>query len=129
MRILLVEDNCIVQNVTLRMLNRLGHMCQTVSTGEAACAATVATKFQLILMDLDLPGIGGLEAAQFIRKRQSPQNPLWVIALTGWPCRSTEPYLGREINDHLTKPMRLEMLHQALERAEAYLGAAVAAAS
>ena len=124
MKILLVEDNCVVQNVTLRMLNRLGHLCQTVSTGEAACALADASQFQLVLMDLDLPGICGLEAAKIIRERRSPQHPVWIIALTGWPSSSTEPYLGREIDDHLVKPLRLETMQMALERAESYLAKA-----
>ena len=121
MKILLVEDNSIVQNVTIRMLNRLGHMCQTVSTGEAACAAAAATQFQLVLMDLDLPGISGLEAAKIIREQQSLVTPLWIIALTGWPCCATEPYSDSEINDHLVKPLSPETLQLALERAESYL--------
>lgn len=50
--------------------------------------------------------------------------PCGIIALTGWPSSSTEPYLGREIDDHLVKPLRLETMQMALERAESYLAKA-----
>ena len=121
MKILLVEDSRIVQKVTLRMLNRLGYMSHAVGSGEAACAAMQDCSQQVVLMDLDLPGFGGLEAAKIIREQHPPQSPLWIIALTGWPRSAIDPYLGHGIDDHLAKPLRLETLQQALDRAELYL--------
>lgn len=129
MKILLVEDNCIVQRVVMRMLNRLGYLCHVVSTGEAACAAMKGASFQIILMDMDLPGIGGLETARTIRAMQSPQTPLWIIALTGWSSSHTLPHVESDIGDHLVKPLSLEALQKALELAESYLATGTAATS
>ncbi len=83
-RVLVVEDNLVNQKVAVLTLQRLGHSVHLVDNGAKAVAAVQAESFDIILMDLEMPVMGGIEATLEIRKIPSPKNPnLRIVAMTG----------------------------------------------
>lgn len=111
--ILIVEDDPIAQRVLERMLSTLGCSFHTVGSGEEAIEVASQGGLSLILMDLDLPGIGGLEAARIIRERFG--RACWTIACTGRHGAQSEA-LNSGLDDFLAKPFSLDALRQAILR-------------
>jgi CheY-like chemotaxis protein len=82
-RILLVEDNIINQRVAIGMLAKRGHQVTLAQDGAEAVAVTERHAFDLVLMDLQMPGMSGLDATAAIRKReQATGGHLRIIAMT-----------------------------------------------
>src|SRR5690606_25808050 len=73
LRVLLAEDNVVNQRVAMAMLRKAGHEVVLVERGQDAVATTAAERFDLVLMDLQMPGMGGLEAIGAIRERERRQ--------------------------------------------------------
>ena len=67
LHVLLAEDNVVNQRLAAALLQRRGHRVTTVANGEEALAAIAATSFDLVLMDVQMPVMGGLEATSAIR--------------------------------------------------------------
>jgi signal transduction histidine kinase/DNA-binding response OmpR family regulator len=118
LRILLAEDNVVNQRVMSRMLARLGYVCDVATDGEAAVLAALATPYDLILMDVQMPRLDGIEATRRIRDRQSQRPPPHILALTANAMREDrERCLDSGMDGYLTKPIQLEALAQALREA------------
>jgi signal transduction histidine kinase/CheY-like chemotaxis protein len=101
-KILLVEDNKINQMITKKMLRNKGISCQIIENGENAIEIVRNNKFDLILMDVHLPGINGTIATEQIRKFDS-KTP--IIALTAISLdENREMLLSFGMNDVITKP-------------------------
>jgi CheY-like chemotaxis protein len=103
-RILLAEDNVINQQVAAGILKRAGYIVDVVDDGIAAVDAAESARYGLILMDIQMPRMGGAEATNFIRKitgyRHTP-----IIAMTAHAMRGTrEECLQAGMNDYVTKP-------------------------
>ena len=115
-RVLLVEDNEINQKITLLMLDKLGYDADLAGDGLQAIDACKERAYDLILMDLQMPNMGGLEATQNLRNQRSTQTTP-IIALTA-NARSTdrERCLAAGMNDFLTKPAKLDALGDRLQR-------------
>ncbi|MFZ7090263.1 ATP-binding protein [Primorskyibacter sp. 2E233] len=112
-RILAAEDNLTNQQVVRLMLRRYGIDPVMVGDGAAAVAAHCAEPFDLVLMDVNMPEMNGLEAAGFIRQfeaaRGLPRVP--IIALTANAMtHQVQDYLRQGIDAHVAKPVRREML-------------------
>jgi len=109
-RILLVEDDMVAQRIVAHMLGRGRHQVDAVANGNAAVAAASGRQYDLILMDLQMPGMDGIETAQVIRSLPHYTN-VPIIALT---AHTTEEYrtFCREkgLQGFLTKPVRSEEL-------------------
>lgn len=82
LRILLAEDNTVNQHIALRILEKMGYHADVVSTGAAALAAVHDRQYDLVLMDIYMPEMDGLEAAQRIRVELPPDSQPTIIALT-----------------------------------------------
>jgi PAS domain S-box-containing protein len=120
LNILLAEDNPINQKLVVTLLAREGHRVSVVDNGEDAVRAPCHTRFDLVLMDLQMPGLSGLEAARRIRaeelERQAPRIP--IIALTANAfAEDREACLAAGMDDHVAKPIRREELIAAIAAA------------
>jgi CheY-like chemotaxis protein len=121
LRVLMAEDNPINQLVQRRMITHLGHTCDVVNDGAEAMQATAAKSYDVVVLDLQMPGVGGLEAAEAIR-RQSHQP--WLIVLTADVTADTRQACERAgMDDFLTKPITADALAAALARVRIVRGA------
>lgn len=103
-RILVAEDNTTNQKLITRILEHAGHQVSIVNNGEAAVAASKSGDFDLILMDIQMPGMDGLEATQLIRQSQSSKIP--IIALTAHALAEHEESSKQAgMDGYLTKPI------------------------
>lgn len=115
-RILLAEDNVSSQKVTLAMLKRLGYSADAVANGLEALQALGRQHYDIVLMDVRMPEMDGLEAAQIIRKRW-PKNGLKVIAITAYALEGDrEKCLDAGMDDYISKPVKLDELAKVLSR-------------
>lgn len=116
-RVLLVEDSEDLQIIGMAMLRSLG--LQAVLAGDAYTALRIlATEpVDAVLMDIQLPGMDGLQATQRIREAEPPHRRLPVIALTAHALESeAAASLAAGMDDHLSKPVELARLRSTLAR-------------
>lgn len=108
--ILLVEDNVIVQKIQKSLLSSMGCTIDTVESGEKALEVFEPGKYDLIFMDIGLPGIQGDAAAKFIRKMESGSDVKTpIIALTAHSTEETrKSYMDAGMDDIVTKPLSYE---------------------
>ncbi len=114
--ILVAEDNAINQRVAAAMLERMGHRPILVSTGIEAVSKCGETPFDLILMDVQMPGIDGFEAARRIRSQElSAKTRTPIIAMTARAMNGDrERCIEAGMDDYVSKPVTLDMLERAL---------------
>jgi signal transduction histidine kinase/ActR/RegA family two-component response regulator len=115
-RVLLVEDNAVNRLVVLRMLEQLGSRVVSVGSGEEAVERVRSETYDVILMDCQMPDMDGFEATRLIRRL--PRGKLVpIVALTASAfLEDVERCLECGMNEHLSKPVRMEQLGEALER-------------
>jgi signal transduction histidine kinase/DNA-binding response OmpR family regulator len=119
MRILIAEDNVINQQVILFILQKLGYTPTIVQNGQEAVDAASSTTFDIILMDLQMPEMDGLEATRLIRRPNDPgtsHRPA-IIALTANTMEGDEDEcLEAGMDDYLGKPVKLEEVIAKLQK-------------
>lgn len=111
--ILLVEDNLINQKVALAMLKRIGLTATIANNGEEALDVFAAKRFDLILLDVQMPGIDGYETAQRIRQMEleSGNNRTPVVAMTANAMQEDrQRALDAGMDDYISKPIALDVL-------------------
>jgi two-component system, sensor histidine kinase and response regulator len=116
LRLLVVEDNKVNQTVALRMLQKLGFSADLAGDGQEALTKTEQTEYDLILMDIQMPGMNGLEATRAIREKykEQKQRPL-IIGMTAHAANEErERGLAAGMDDYLTKPIQLVKLKEVL---------------
>jgi CheY-like chemotaxis protein len=112
-RILLVEDNAVNQLVANAMLTHDGHDVVTVADGAEALAIVQEQSFDLVLMDMQMPVMGGVEATQRIRDLDSPVRDIPIVALSAnVMAEEIAGCLEAGMNDHLPKPIDRDQLRQ-----------------
>ena len=112
-RVLLVEDNPINREVAVELLRLAQLAVETADDGLRAVALASARPYDLILMDLQMPGVDGLEATRRIRKVLGPG--IAIVAMTANAFDDDrEACLSAGMNDHLAKPVDPERLYQVL---------------
>jgi PAS domain S-box-containing protein len=119
LRVLLAEDQPINQKVAVRMLERLGHSAAVASNGREALDRLESETFDLVLMDVQLPEIDGLEAVGSLRvlERETGRR-LPVFALTAHAMKGDrERCLAAGFDGYLTKPIRQDEFRETLSRA------------
>ena len=110
-KVLIADDNPVNQRVAQHMLQRLGYQSDTVETGVAAIEAVENGAYDVVLMDMRMPQMDGIEATR--RIRQLGQNILqpWIIAMTANASSEDRDYcLKVGMNDYLSKPIRRDSL-------------------
>jgi CheY-like chemotaxis protein len=115
----LAEDNLVNQRLAVRMLEKMGHQVVVAQTGQEALHSLRSEKFDLVLMDVQMPEMDGFAAAREIRRReQGGQEHVPVIAMTAHAMKGDrESCLEAGMDDYLAKPINREELQQVIERA------------
>src|SRR5687767_14132765 len=108
MRLLVVEDDAILADGLIRSLRQAGYAADLVKDGLEADSALVANEFDLLILDLGLPKLSGLEVLRRLRARNSYLPVLILTALDGVQHRVRGLDLGAD--DYLAKPFALEEL-------------------
>ena len=113
-RILLAEDNPVNVKLALRLLERMGYGADVAGDGGEAIEALERSDYDLVLMDVQMPGLDGLDATRAIRARW-PDRPLRIVAMTASAMEGDrEACLAAGMDDYLSKPIRPEELARAV---------------
>jgi signal transduction histidine kinase/ActR/RegA family two-component response regulator len=116
LRILVAEDNTVNQAVALRMLRNWGHEVLIAGNGRDATGLSQESRFDLILMDIQMPEMDGIEAAHLIRT-SGPNRETPIIALTASTLqRDRDECAAAGMNDFLPKPLTRTELFDTVER-------------
>ncbi|MBD2480793.1 response regulator [Planktothrix sp. FACHB-1365] len=126
LRILLAEDHVVNQKVAIQMLQRLGYRADIAGNGLEVLEALNRQYYDVILMDVQMPLMDGLETARRICQdyAESPENrppKPWIIAMTANAMQGDrEMCLAAGMNDYITKPVRREELAKALSKCQPF---------
>jgi PAS domain S-box-containing protein len=117
LRVLLAEDNPVNQEVAVQMLERRGHSVIVAENGRQALTAIERHKFDLVLMDVQMPEMGGLEATQLIReKEKSTGRHLPIVAMTAHAMQGDrERCIAAGMDGYLAKPIDPKSFLQTVE--------------
>ena len=125
LRILVVEDNPVNQTVAQRLLERVGHAVVLANNGEEAIEALERDHFDVVLMDVQMPVMGGIEATQAIRAREARHSwvvqggwkPIPIIAMTAHAMQGDRKRcLDAGMDDYVSKPIDIKALLAAIDR-------------
>jgi len=118
--ILLVEDNTINQKVVKKMLTKNGHSVDLAKDGKRGVAMALKGNYDIILMDMQMPIMDGLEATKKIReqeKKEQEKNPIPIVALTANVLqRDKEDCIEAGMNGFLAKPLKASDLNQMVHK-------------
>jgi CheY-like chemotaxis protein len=117
-RVLLVEDDAVNQMVVENMLAKLGCVVEVVNNGAAACAAVERSRYDLVLMDLHMPGMDGYDATQQIRQEETLRGAYTpIVALTADALAGDrQRCIDAGMDDFVTKPISTALLAAVVER-------------
>jgi CheY-like chemotaxis protein len=117
LRVLLAEDNIINQQYAVAILHKAGHHVTVAENGREAVDAIRSANYDLVLMDIQMPELDGVEATRLIRALPPPKSGLPIIALTAHAMRGlVEEFLGAGMNDYVSKPFQPALLLEKLGR-------------
>ncbi len=116
LRILLAEDNHINQKVGLALLSRLGYRADVAGNGLEALESVMRQPYDLVFLDIQMPEMDGIEAAQAMRKKLNDQCPVLVALTANAFHGAREEYLGLGFDDYLSKPILPPALRQLISR-------------
>jgi signal transduction histidine kinase/DNA-binding response OmpR family regulator len=121
LRILLAEDNAVNQKVALRILDKLGYRADVASNGLEALEALERQTYDVVLMDVQMPEMDGLDASRRICERWPDESRPRIIAMTANAMiEDREACFAAGMDDYVAKPVRPEELAEALSRARAH---------
>jgi signal transduction histidine kinase/CheY-like chemotaxis protein len=116
LRILLAEDNSVNQQVGLLMLSRLGYNADLAQDGLRALNAVEKVRYDLVLMDIQMPNMGGIDSARMMREKLGAKCPS-IFALTAEALEGDKQrFLNLGFDDYLSKPLEGDTLQDALKR-------------
>ncbi len=119
LRILLAEDNPINQKVALAMLKHLGYKADVAFNGKELLKSLEQKSYDVILMDIQMPEMDGLEATRFIRSSLPAAKQPRIIAMTAYTLQGDrERCLAAGMDGYISKPVKMEELKAALQMAE-----------
>lgn len=122
--ILLAEDNLVNQKLAVRILEKQGHQIEVVENGLEAYEAIKKNKYDVVLMDVQMPVMGGFEATEKIRQWEKKSNPIDslsfrtpIIALTAHAMLGDrEKSLAKGMDDYVSKPLKPKLLMQTINK-------------
>ena len=115
LRILLAEDNAINRTVAVRLLERMGHRVDVALDGAQAVAAVSLERYDLVLMDCQMPVMDGYAAAREIRRLKLPAMPPIIALTANAMAEDRQRCLEAGMDDYLAKPISLERLAALIE--------------
>lgn len=116
LQILVAEDNVINRKLISALLLSYGHNLTLVENGQEALLALESQEFDLVLMDIQMPVLGGIAATKAIRESQSPYRTIPIIALTANAMKGAdETYLAAGMNGYVSKPINPEDLFASID--------------
>jgi len=126
LKVLLVEDNKVNQRLAVAILERLGHDVTVASNGREAVEAVARTGFDLVLMDIQMPEMGGVEATAKIREREAVEGGhLPIVAMTAHAMTGDrERFLAAGMDEYISKPISQERLREVVRSLGRSLGGA-----
>lgn len=118
LRILVAEDNTVNQRIIVRMLETLGHHCDVAADGPSALERASLGEYSLVFMDVQMPGMSGIEVTRKIRSSAEPRlATLPIVGLTANAFESDrQACLAAGMNAFLTKPLQLDELERCVRR-------------
>jgi len=117
LRILLAEDNNVNQRVALAMLSKNGHEIDIANDGVEALMLASQKQYDVVLMDVQMPTMSGVDATRKIRRLPGPKGDVPIIAMTANAMvGDRETYLSAGMDDYVSKPIDPNMLAAALTR-------------
>jgi len=117
LRILLAEDNVVNQKLALRILQQMGYRADLAANGIEAVASVERQTYDVVLMDVQMPEMDGLEASRRITARWLPGQRPRIVAMTANAMQGDrEMCLSAGMDDYLTKPIRVDRLVEALHQ-------------
>ena len=120
LRILLAEDNAVNQKLALRLLSQMGYRADLAANGIEAIQSVERQPYDLVLMDVQMPEMDGLEASRQIVAKWQPGKRPRIVAMTANAMQGDrEECLAAGMDDYITKPIRVDALVQALINAQA----------
>jgi CheY-like chemotaxis protein len=120
LRILLAEDNLVNQKLALRLLGQMGYTADVAVNGLQAVECVAAQPYDVVLMDVQMPEMDGLEASRRITAKWQPNERPRIVAMTASAMQGDrEACLAAGMDDYVTKPIRVDALVQALIQARA----------
>ncbi len=120
LRILLAEDNVVNQKLALRILTQMGYRADLASNGVEAVESLVRQTYDVVLMDVQMPEMDGLEASRRINAQWPSEKRPRIVAMTANAMQGDrEMCLAAGMDDYITKPIRVDQLVEALMRVPA----------
>jgi len=117
LRILLAEDNVVNQKVAIHLLERIGYRADVAANGMEVLDALKRVPYDVVLMDVQMPNMDGIEATRHICQKYPEEKRPWIIAMTANAMQGDrEKCLNAGMNDYVTKPIHREKLAQALNK-------------
>jgi len=117
LNILIAEDNLINQKLAVRILNKLGYEPEIANDGKEAVEMFKDKLYDVILMDMQMPVMDGIEATQTIRNNQMLKQPQIIAMTANAMAEDREKCLREGMNDYISKPIKLEELIAILKNA------------
>ena len=116
LRVLLAEDNPVNQRLVVRLMEKRGHMVVVTGNGKEALAALEDGQFDVVLMDVQMPELGGLEAAAIIRERERTTGAhMPIVAMTAHALKGDrERCLEGGMDAYVSKPIEARLLFEAI---------------
>ncbi|MCC6398731.1 MAG: response regulator [Bacteroidetes bacterium] len=122
LRILLAEDNVINQQVALKILQRMGYRADVAANGLEVLEALRRQRYDIILMDVQMPEMDGLQTTREIRSRWEPDEQPRIVAMTANAMQGDrDECIAAGMNDYLSKPVRVKELEVVLERCPSFV--------
>ena len=117
LQVLLAEDNLVNQRLAIRLIEKRSHRVVVANNGREVLAALEKESFDLVLMDVQMPGLDGFEATAAIREKEKQRcgGHLPIVAMTAHAIKGDrERCLAAGMDDYLAKPLRVQELNDLL---------------